>query len=84
MSNIPQKFIHLLLSILCGTLLLVTPAHSDICPEYRKQLEANPTLDRRVEGYYDMQYNSISAIQFVVHNDGRTFYDAKLGRLTGI
>jgi hypothetical protein len=84
MSNIQNKFIPTLLSIFFGTLFCITTAHADICPEYRKQLEANPTLDRRVEGYYDMQYNSISAVQFVVHNDGRTFYDAKLRRLTGI
>jgi hypothetical protein len=66
--------------MISGTYLL-----ADVNPEYKKELEETGiSLQRQVEGFYDMQYNTISAIEFTVHNTGMTFYDVKLNRLTGI
>jgi hypothetical protein len=63
-----------------GTYLL-----ADINLEYKKELEETGiSLQRQIEGFYDMQYNTVSAIEFTVHNTGMTFFDAKLRRLTGI
>jgi hypothetical protein len=56
---------------------------ADISPEVREQLEEE-SFQRRVEGFYDMQYNKISNMEFTVTNTGTTFYDQKLGRGTGI
>ncbi|MCL2040006.1 MAG: hypothetical protein FWG85_06220 [Bacteroidetes bacterium] len=56
---------------------------ADVPPEVRKQWEEEG-FQRRVEGFYDMQYNTISNIQFTVTNTGSTFYDEKLSRGTGI
>jgi len=56
---------------------------ADICPEVRKQLETEE-LQRRVEGYFDIQFNTVSNIQFTTTNTGITFYNEKTRQGTGI
>ena len=58
---------------------------ADICPEQRKKQEANE-LQRKVDGAYgnDLQFNTISNLEFCVTNTGKSFFNEKFRRGTGI
>lgn len=74
-----QKTIWLCLFCLFG----VSASIADITPAARKQLEEN-SLQRKVEGFYDIQRNKVSNMEFSVTNTGKTFFDEKTDRGTGI
>jgi len=56
---------------------------ADIAPEYHKRYEEE-AKQKRLEGFYDLQFNTVSNLQFCVTNTGKIFYNEKLSQGTGI
>lgn len=56
---------------------------ADVSPEHKKQQEEE-SLQRPIEGFYDIQMNIVSNIEFAVMNTGKLFYHEKRRRGTGI
>ena len=69
--------ISLLLFFLMGT----TIVFADIAPEFKKN---NNELQRKIYGFYDLQRNTVSNIEFAITNNGILFYDQEKNRGTGI
>ena len=70
-----------ILSLLLAFLLGTTFAFADIAPEFKKD---NDELQRSVYGFYDLQRNTVSNIEFAITNTGILFYDQAKSRGTGI
>lgn len=73
--------IKIILSLFVCFLLGSYASYADVAPEYRK---ADNELQRRVYGYYDLQRNTVSNIEFAITNTGSLFYDQEKRRGTGI
>ncbi len=61
----------------CGSI----SSFSDMAPEAKK---SQNELQRKAQGYYDIQRNTISNIEFSINNTGMIFHDVPTGLGTGI
>ncbi|MDR0926300.1 MAG: hypothetical protein LBO69_00855 [Ignavibacteria bacterium] len=83
MNNKHKKNI-LTIILLFAFIGLSSPLFADMDPAERQKSNNDNALQRQIEGFYDLQRNKISNIEFSVTNTGMSFFDQRTRQGTGI